>query len=291
MKLGYRDRIILLIVLVVVIFGIGIFVFIKPQWEDLSKNKDALKKAENDWNTQLAQFDDINVIRQNINTRYEEALKISEGFTDEMDSVELDKFLQDTFMNTATHKKNGVSLITSLTVSNETTSQMSYYYYTPDVVTYPLYEYADFDGSLALAALEKRFESIVLAARGAQTVGNGSSQLTLLIPRKDTMDLINAVHDYAVKNNDALLIQSISISDYAELNNKPIERDAEGNLVNPPPYNPDDKKAVDPAKIGYSEVVFDFQVYYMQEPTKPDVGSEYDKTIWDTNKWETYVSE
>lgn len=291
MKLGYRDRIILLVVLVVVIFGIGIFVFIKPQWEKLSKNKDALKKAQNEWNTQLTQFDDINVIRKNINTRYEEALKISEGFTVEMDSVELDHFLQDTFMNTAEHKKNGVSLVSSLTVTNETTSQMAYYYYTPDVVTYPLYEYADFDGSLALEALKKRFESIVLAARGAQTVGNGSSQLTLLIHRKDTMKLIDAVHDYAVKNNDALLIQSIQITDYDELNKKPLERDAEGKVLNPPPVNPNDKNAIPPEEIGYSEIVFDFQVYYMQEPTKPNVGTEYDKTIWDTNKWETYVSE
>ena len=42
MKLGYRDRVVLIIAIIVVILGIGIFVFIKPKWESLNENKERL---------------------------------------------------------------------------------------------------------------------------------------------------------------------------------------------------------------------------------------------------------
>ena len=46
MKLSYRDRIILLIVLVVAILLLGVFVFIKPQWEALNTNKKTLEDEQ-----------------------------------------------------------------------------------------------------------------------------------------------------------------------------------------------------------------------------------------------------
>lgn len=289
MKLGYRDRIILLVVMVIVVFAIGIFVFIKPQWEALETNKTALETAETNWNLQMTQFDRINTIRTAIDDRYQEALSISEGFTDEMDSTELDQFLQTTFMNIEQHIKNDVKLVSGSTISDLGTASMPYYYYTPDVVTYPLYEYADFDGSLAAATKEKMKESTILSGRSTQTVGNGNATLTFKINKEDTMALIDAVRKYATDNNDAILLKSVTIGDF-DFNGTPLERDNDGKIIGVPDAE-QTAEGLEPEDIGYTEVSFDFQVYYMQEPTKPDTGEAYDSAVWENGKWETYVSE
>ncbi len=290
MKLGYRDRIILLVVMVIVVFAIGIFAFIKPQWEKLDANKTKLQQAESDWSMKMSDFERINTIRDGIEKRYSESLTICEGFTDEMDSTQLDQFLQTQFMNIEKHIKNDVELAGGSTISDLGTATLAYYYYTPSIVTYPLYEAADFDGSLAKEVQQKCKESIILAARTSQIVGNGNASLTFKINKEDTMALIDAVHQYAVDNKDALLLREVTISEY-DFNGDPLERNNDGEIIGTPPTPADDEEELEPDEYGYTEVTFDFQVYYIQEPTKPDVGDAYDKSVWDGDAWRSYVSE
>lgn len=290
MKLGYRDRIILLVVMVIVVFAIGIFAFIKPKWEELDTNKIALETAQSEWDTQLVNFERINTLRDSISKRYNESLTLCEGFTDEMDSTELDQFLQEKFINIEQFIKNDVQLSGSSSISDMGTATLAYYYYTPSIVTYPLYEAADFDGSLAKAAQQKCKESIILSARTSQIVGNGNATLTFKINRQDTMALIDSVRKYAVDNKDAMLLQSVNITDF-DFNGDPLERDSQGNIIGTPPATTDGEKELEPGDYGYTEVAFDFQVYYIQEPTEPDVGEAYDSTVWNGDAWRSYVSE
>ena len=324
MKFGYRDRIILLIACVIIIFCIGIFVFIKPKWETLNKNQEELVKLQESWNQTLSQFKSIPARQQTILDKYEEGKKIAAEFTNEMNSVDLDKFLQEKFLNTETNIADRVEAKGSVAFSEQSTSTINYYYYTPSVVTYPLYEAADMDGSLAKAAYEKRKESEVLSKRTAQSVGSGKSTLTLHTTRQDLMKLLKAVHEYAVNNKDAMIINSVSISDYTfGLNpgevleiSEEITKDEDGNIqpaemkvVKATSSNPDaaqsgdtgntdagtttknndkDKKEVtDP---GFTDVTIQYDVYYMQEPMKPNVGDEYDETIWDGDGWRNYTA-
>ncbi len=290
MKLGYRDRIILLVVMVIVVFAIGIFAFIKPQWEKLDQNKTQLENDEAAWTLKMTDFDRINTIRDTIDERYKEALTLCEGFTDEMDSTELDQFLQEKFINIEKHIKNDMEMVSGTTISDLGTATLSYYYYTPSIVTYPLYEAADFDGSLAKEAALKCKESIILSARTSQIVGNGNATLAFKVNKQDTMDLIDAIRKYATDNKDAMLLKSVQIAEF-DFNGEPLERDEDGNIVGEPPKPEDGEEQLEPDQYGYTEVTFDFQVYYIQEPTKPDTGSAYDKSIWDGDGWRNYVSE
>ncbi len=290
MKLGYRDRIILLIVMVIVVFAIGIFAFIKPKWEELDASKTTLKTEQDAWNTQMTSFNRINDLRDAINKNYDESLTVCEGFTDEMDSTQLDQFLQDKFMNIEKHIKNGVQLSGGSTISDLGTATLAYYYYTPSVVTYPLYEAADFDGSLAKEVQQKCKESIILSARTSQIVGNGNAKLTFTINKQDTMELIDAVRKYAVDNKDAMLLQSVTITDY-DFNGDPLERNDDGEIIGTPPAPAPGEEKLEPEEYGYTDVTFDFQVYYIQEPTKPDVGEAYDAKVWEGESWRSYVSE
>jgi len=295
MKLSYRDRIILIFAIVIVILGIGIFVFIKPKYEKMKKNKADLKAAQDDWNTKLLEFDRIPVRQGVINDTYAEGLKISEGFTNEMTSVEVDEFLQQ-FFNTEQFVTDEVSAKKDMSVSNEKSTTLGYYYYTPNIVTYPLYEAADLDGSIAKAVEEKLHDVRVLSARKAQTVSDGEEKFTVLLKRENLMSFLDELEKYAREHSDAMLITSVKLDDCNF--NEDLEDgtgaqagqvDADGNPVQVAAPKNDNAKAG--AKKDYTEATIEYKAYYIQEPTKPDVGPAYDKTIWDGNDWRTAVAE
>ena len=138
MKLAYRDRILLLIICVVIILGIGGFVFIKPKYEKLQKAEKSYKDASDAWDLKLIEYDGIPKYQKTIEDRRQAAYDISTNFTDEMDAVALDKFLQENFLNTPENIQYKTRLKSALSVSDEGTTGMGYYYYTPSIVSYPL---------------------------------------------------------------------------------------------------------------------------------------------------------
>lgn len=295
MKFGYRDRIVLLIACVVIIFGIGIVLFIKPKYESLKKDKKARDEAKKEWAIQLEKFDGIPGRQDKLNADFETAKGESKKFVDSMDAIDLDNFLREKFMNTEEHIEHGMRLDGGLSVSDAGTASLNYYYYTPSVVTYPLYELADMDGSLAKAAADKRHESDVLSTRAAQTVGAGDATFALKVNRKDAMALIDAVHDYAVKNKDAMILHSVTFSDYKFLGG--LELDEDGNVkkddtaqtANPDETTPGTTEGEEEEDLGgTATMTVSYSVYYMQEPTKPDVGPSYDPSVWETDAWRTY---
>ncbi len=293
MKFGYRDRIILLIACVVIIFGIGIFVFIKPKYEDMQADKKARDDAENTWNAQLLEFDGIEGKQKYIQDKYQDALKMAENFTPEMDAVELDQFFQEQFFNNPKldYKKNGAKLDTSLTVSDEGSSTIGFYYYTPSILTYPLYEYADLDGSLADAAEKKREYSDTVSARQAQAAGSGTASFTVFVNKKDAFDFIDGIHKYAEDHKDTMIINSVSFSEY-DFNGVALERDEDGKIVGErPDTTPERYDDVPDEELGYTDVSVTYTVYYMQEPTEPYVGDKYDKSVWDGDEWRNFKLE
>jgi len=297
MKFGYRDRIILLVVCVIIIFGVGIVVFIKPKYEKLQADKKARDQAVTDWNIQLDHFNAINTRQETIERNFTKANDVAANFTDEMDAVALDTFLREKFANTEKNIEDGMKLTSTLAVSDEGTASISYYYYTPSIVTYSLYEAADMDGSLAEAAAEKRKESDVLSQRAAQTVGASLSNFTITVNREDVMALLDAVHDYAVKNKDAMLVNTVAITDYKFQGGLTPEEGQPAQTT--PPAEGEEGEAQTPTQqtagtneeqAGTSDVAITYTVYYMQEPKKPELGPKYDPTVWDTDAWRTYVS-
>ncbi|HAG12664.1 MAG TPA: hypothetical protein DCG49_02250 [Ruminococcus sp.] len=291
MKLGYRDRVILLIAIVAVIFIIAIFAFIRPKLEDLNNNKQALEGVKTEWETKVIEFDRIPAKQKTIKARYQESLDISKGFTDEMDGLGLENFVREGFVNIDQFIGDGVLMTESLNVTDETAATLGYYFYAPNIVTYPLYENADLDGSLALEAASKLLESNVLSARSAQTVSNGTHTVKLIINQTDVLDLLDSIKAYADANNDAMMITNVVTKDYYRFNQNTAaptpQLDDEGNPI---PGTGGTAEG-DDMKPGYTEVTITYKSIYMQEPTEPDVGPAYDKTIWDGEEWRDPVAE
>ncbi len=307
MKFGYRDRIILLIVCIVVIFAVGIFVFIKPKWEDLNNHQDQLKTVEETWDKQVKNYDQITTRQDVIKNKYDNAKTLSTHFTDSMTSIEMDDFLRSQFLNTEKFKTDEVQIRDSFAVTDEATATLAYYYYTPNVVTYPLLESADLDGSLAKAAQEKRKEVDFLAVRAPQAVGSGSANFTLRINREDTMALLDAIKAYAEnpQNENAMMITSVQLAECdfnenLELDNKKGNGNANANPDNGEGDGTGQQQAgnnknnngetEDGKRPGYTLVTINYQAFYVQEPTEPYTGDPYDKNIWNGNEWRTKVA-
>ena len=291
MKLSYRERIILIVAIVIVILGIGIFVFIKPKYEKMKKHKADLATAQEEWDHKLEDFRRIPIRQKSINDYYEEGLKISGDFTNEMNSVELDEFLQE-FLNGDDFVEDKVAVKKDMKVTDETANGIDFYYYTPSIVTYPLYEAADLDGSLAKAAAEKLHDANILAARKTQTVGVGSEEFTVKLKREDLMKFLDSVAQHAKDTKDAMLITSVKLE---ECNfNEDLEDGTgaqggdgeEGQVA--PQKNADNN---DGQEKDYTEATVAYKAYYIQEPMKPDVGPAYDETIWNGSEWRTKVAE
>lgn len=307
MKFGYRDRIVLLVVVIVVIFCVGIFAVIRPTWEKLNTNKEIKKNLESEWTQKLHEFSMIPKRQEIIQNKYEEGTKLAAEFTDEMDSVELGKFLQDNFINIDKFREDEVEVIDTVQLGDKSTSSLNYYYYTPSIVTYPLYEYADLDGSLAKAAEEKMSEAKLLGARSAQTVGSSASTIQLRINREDTMALLDAINQYAKDHKDTMMINSVTLKEaefneaYLEGEEQPQQQaapaepelDDEGNPIEnqPAPQANDDENNI-PADVkpGYTDVTISYRAYYVQAPTKPEVGPSYDESIWEGKEWKAITA-
>jgi hypothetical protein len=292
MKLGYRDRVILIVAIVAVIFIIAIFAFIKPKYEELNNNKTTYQTLSDEWDAKLIEFDRIPSKQNTIKNRYDESLKVADEFTDEMTSIELEEFLKTNFLNTEKFQTDEVVLKNSMAVSDEQTAPVNYYFYVPNMVTYPLYENADLDGSLAVEAAERLMESNILSARSAQTIGVGNSTFTLQINKEDTLDLLDAVKAYAEQHKDAMMISNVVIKEYDFNENvegaqqAAPQLDEEGNPIAPAAVATTEEGV----KPGYTEVTITYRSLYIQEPTEPDVGPEYDKSIWDTEEWRDPVT-
>ena len=56
MKLSYRDRIVILIAIIVVILGLGIFLLIKPAWQKLNKSMEEFETLNTEWDAKLLEF-------------------------------------------------------------------------------------------------------------------------------------------------------------------------------------------------------------------------------------------
>lgn len=294
MKLSYRERIVLIVAIVIVIFGIGIFVFIKPKYEKMKKNKETLKTTQEAWDKKLDSFKLIPVRQESINNNYQTGLTLSQDFTDEMTSVEMDEFLQG-FLNGEQFVENKVAVKNEMRVGDEMANAISFYYYKPNVVTYPLYEAADLDESLAKAAEEKLHDANIFGARKAQTISTGEESFTVKIKREELMTFLDELAKHAKDTKDAMLITSVTLEDCNF--NEDLEDgtgaqegqvDAEGNPVAAAPKADNAKNGVEK---DYTLASISYIAYYIQEPQKPDVGPVYDETIWNGNEWRTKVAE
>ncbi|MBQ5988015.1 MAG: hypothetical protein IJL67_00795 [Oscillospiraceae bacterium] len=249
MKLSYREKVGLLIVVVLAVIIVFVAWPIKTIKANIKAHKEEQTTVKAEYDETQRKIAEIPVIEGNINALYESSKGLSEKFVEHMDNIEVAHYFE-TLLNKEPYKKSGkndLEIIDGLTVSNAGTGVIPFYYYTPDVITYPILEAADTNGNLLettdKALYEKTKDALAYSEFEQQTV----ETRTVTVPMKFKKDALLALEDELAKNETGIRISSVEIDDYTF------------NYIT---EIPEDK--------GYSTGTVTFEFYTMQQIQKPD---------------------
>lgn len=201
--LSYRDKIILLVIIVIAIFLVGVFVFIKPTSEKISSNKMELETVKAEQERIENVIAEIPSIEENIKTEYNNAKELSNGFAQHRETYDAEISLQELFNTNAVN-------INSITAEPAAAEDIEFYYYTPNVVTYPLFEAADINGNLAEATSEKLKASTVFSNVEVQQVEAYSLTISFNGQKEGINNLLNGIKDLG----ENVLVTNLTIDDY-----------------------------------------------------------------------------
>lgn len=219
MKLSYRDKIIALVFSILAIILVFVFVLIRPTINDISSNKSRRTQVTAEADEIRAKIDDIPNIETKINNAYKEGCDLADNFfvisdsdIETLDTYKIDQFLQPYFDDNEITIQDKVTLNTSEPVT------MEYYYYTPNVVTYPILEAADLNGNLADDIYERLETSSVFSEKEVQEVQGMSVEYVVNATKDGLLSFLDQIQDL----NKSVIVTNLKIDDYtfAEFDNE-----------------------------------------------------------------------
>lgn len=224
MKLTKRDKLIVLVISLALIWGLGYFLLISPITTEVKASKAALDKATTDKTALNDKIELIPGFQNQINEYYNNSKSMTEYFVDSMVPYQVDQYMQP-FL-----KDNKIAVSTAITFEEPTTNTVNYYYFTPNALTYPIYQAADINGNLAKQRMEELKDVAFLSNRQTEDV-----------------EFVRMAVDYKAKKNDilkfvddikaidkAIRISEMSITDYTfGLNDDDPENDdySQGKII------------------------------------------------------------
>lgn len=200
MKLSKQERIATIVILILVILGVGIFVFIKPAIDGLASTQKNLDNKQAEYKADLEKAGRKADLRTDIEKAYEEGEHLADMFFPELASYEADEAMR-AFL--AQCKANVV--VEQLEVDEPTTAALSPYFSVTKDVVYELKSYAT-RGAEADEEETRRLERLAQlqsALGSAQTIGASTVSFTVsAIDREELLKFADEVNNYIVKENN-----------------------------------------------------------------------------------------
>lgn len=204
MKLNYRDRIIIGVLLALVLLLGGFFLLVKPANEDIKANKATLSTLEQSKAEVDTKRAEIPGLKTDIKDSYQRGIKLTETFVDYNNfnnPVKLDQYMQDFAI------ENEVKIM-SLQAEAMSSAALGYYYFTPSFVAEEMLNQADINGSQAAINAEKMAESNALADRTAENVIQANYTITVTAEEKENIwNYMKALEE----QNETILIKSVTL--------------------------------------------------------------------------------
>lgn len=166
MKLNYRDRIILGVLLALVLLLGGFFLLIKPANEDIKTNKATLSTLEQSKAEVDTKIAEIPGIKTDITESYNKGIGFTETFVDFNNfnnPRKLDQYMQ------SFAEENEVKIMT-LSAESMTEGGLEYYYFAPSFVAEEMRSQADINGTDAEYIAQEKAESDALSDRTEEEV-------------------------------------------------------------------------------------------------------------------------
>lgn len=250
MKLTYRDKVILGIVLAIAIFVAGYFALIKPKNETIKNDNDKLSSLEETEKDYKKKIEQIEPLKKTINDTVAETNKITEKFVDRKkieNPVLLDQFMQH-FAN-----ENNIYLKT-LAAGDMADSSLAFYYIDGRDIGSGLRSLADINGDYQKEVDKANAEATAIKQRESSPVLITQYGITAEGKKEDLWKLMDAIEKY----DDTLLINSVSFSRLAKKDEK------EGSNENK--SEEEEHKRIEPEdEVSISMVISLYSVYDLQQ--------------------------
>lgn len=208
MKLNYRDKVILGILLAIVIFIAGFVGLVKPKNEDIKTDEATLAAKQAEQADLEARIAKIEPLKENINKTYEETGKLTADFIplgDIDNPRKLDQYMQHYA------EECGVR-IDNLEVSSPKETSLGYYY--SEMESMPasdLLNSADLNGDYADAMNKILAESTALSQRNVETIIQTQYGIRVTGTKEALWNYMKAIEEL----KKTMLINQVSIDDYS----------------------------------------------------------------------------
>lgn len=267
MKLNYRDKVILGIVLAIAILLAGYFMLIKPKNEDIKSNKatlEDLEKTEREYKQKISQIEPLKEGIGNIVKETKEVTKHFVPIEDVNNPVKLDRFMQHFAV------ENNIRVL-DLAVGDMSESTIGYYYIErgSDVGS-GLREFADINGKYQADIDAAKAEGAQLSEREPGNVLQTQYGITAKGKKEDLWKLMDAIE----KQDKTIIINSVEFSavnseEDATKEEQPAT-DAEGNPVQIPTFSEGEETEYRPIlpedEVEMKLVISIYSVYELPQP-------------------------
>ena len=204
MKISKQERIAIICFLVAAILGVGIFVFVLPNFNKIDTNNKQLTAVKQEYNDIIKHLEHTSTIDDEISKAYEEGKNLADTFYDDLTPYEADEIMRQ-FIATFNKQEGKNITIDGLSISPFATQTLTVSVFRSSEVTYPLKEFAntvveqpDTDALEEISSMNtrelvmyaKKLQATLLAASEPVTVG--SITVSFTVHSKKLQDL----HDF-----------------------------------------------------------------------------------------------
>ncbi len=293
MKLSKQERIGILVIAVILIIGLGIWLFIVPRFQAIGASTTSLENKISELDKARAKQATKDDLKEQVMLAYEEGENLANMFFEELEPYMADHEFREFLAQCESNV-----LVEAVTVSEKSTYTLAPTYYTEDEVTYALKTYVTqgLQPSEDEIKAEERLALLKNTLGSAQTVG--ATSVTFDVSAIDPQELINFIDEInsyekeedGTPTRKAIMIDGFSLEyplvekEYSDIADE-IEKDAydEGtkelyknfNRTRPADLIQEEKEDDEEADLAASDYLYTvtlklnfFSVERMQDPTE-----------------------
>lgn len=262
MKLNYRDKVILAIVLAVAIILAGFFALIKPKRQAIKDNQVRLEEVQAQETEIRNKIARIKTLQTKIDETFSKADTLTKIFVPKKkidQTTLLDQFMQ-------IYAEKCEVKVRELRLDDTAAAALTYYYKPYTEVATALRESADINGNLLENVEKESEESTLISGRNVETIMSTRYGLSIRGEYQNVMKYI----DMIAKEEDAILITAFGMEIFEEdedANKNPAPAAGEEGQNNNQSEKEKEKKNLEDDTIVDASVVIQlYSVYNMEKP-------------------------
>ena len=223
MKLSKQERIAVLVIAVVILLGLGIFLFIVPKFEAIGTSSASLLNKQAELQTDIDRAATKEKLGEDVINAYNDGRNIADMFFEEMKPYEADNEIRE-FIQYC--KDNGVNIaVDSMSIGAPTVSTLGFS--TEPVVEYDLKTYATQGQEPSAEELEALNREAIMQAALASTQAVGSIDVSFTVTTLNSDDMlkfIDIINDYYKQEDGGMMRKAIRLSNGLSITDTDVEK-------------------------------------------------------------------